>query len=172
MPSSPGGGDHREVFGHFRPGFDLERERRARLDAGVGETYEEADLYPDARPCLLALRAAGYLVGVAGNQPARAAELIRALDLPADAVATSYEWGVTKPAPAFFGRLAEVSGHPPEQIAYVGDRSDNDLRPARAAGLQPIRIVRGPWAHIDPAPPDGPTVTGLADLPELLAELR
>ena len=28
------GGDYREVFQHFRPGFDLEKERQARLDAG------------------------------------------------------------------------------------------------------------------------------------------
>ena len=28
------GGDYREVFQHFRPGFDLGKERQARLDAG------------------------------------------------------------------------------------------------------------------------------------------
>ncbi|MGH3600161.1 MAG: hypothetical protein ACRDQH_07770, partial [Pseudonocardiaceae bacterium] len=32
--------------------------------------------------------------------------------------------------------------------AYVGDRLDNDLRPAAAAGLHTISIKRGPWGYI------------------------
>lgn len=59
------------VFQHFRPGFDLERERQARLDAAIGEYLNGHDLYPDVRPCLSALREAGYFVGVAGSQTAR-----------------------------------------------------------------------------------------------------
>jgi hypothetical protein len=38
-------------------------------------------------------------VGIAGNQIARAADPLRALDLPAHAIATSGEWGVAKSAP-------------------------------------------------------------------------
>src|SRR5204862_5386854 len=50
------GEDYRDVFGYFRPGFDLEAERQARLDAGLGEYLNAADLYPDVRPCLAALQ--------------------------------------------------------------------------------------------------------------------
>ena len=121
------GGDHREVFQHFRPGFDLEKERQARLDAGLGEYFNALDLYPDARRCLRALKDAGYFVGIVGNQPARAGRLLRELNLPADVIATSADWGVSKPDPAFFHKLIDVSGHAPEEIAYVGDRTDNDL---------------------------------------------
>ena len=33
----------------------------------------------------------------------------------------------------------------PEEIAYVGDRTDNDVLPAADAGMRPILIRRGPW---------------------------
>jgi HAD superfamily hydrolase (TIGR01662 family) len=140
------GQDYRDVFQVFRPGFDLDAERQKRIDAGLGEALDETDLYPDARPCLQALRDAGYFVGVAGNQTARAGHFLRRLDLPADTIATSDDWGVTKPDPAFFHKLIEVSAHPPHEIAYVGDRLDNDINPARAIGIHAIWIKRGPWA--------------------------
>lgn len=31
---------------------------------------------------------------------------------------------------------------------YVGDRIDNDILPARFAGLRTALIRRGPWGHI------------------------
>lgn len=142
------GGDYREVFQHFRPGFDLAKERQARLDAGFGEFLNGADLYPDVRPCLQALREAGYFVGIAGNQTERAGRFIRELNLPADLIATSDDWGVEKPDVAFFRRLAVVSGHEPAEIAYVGDRLDNDIAPAIAAGLRTVWLRRGPWGYV------------------------
>jgi hypothetical protein len=50
------GEDYRTVFEHFRPGFVLDAERQARLDAGLGEYLNAGDLYPDVRPCLQALK--------------------------------------------------------------------------------------------------------------------
>jgi beta-phosphoglucomutase-like phosphatase (HAD superfamily) len=41
------------------------------------ESFAEDNLYPDARPCLEALRAQGLLVGLAGNQTARAERILR-----------------------------------------------------------------------------------------------
>lgn len=87
------GRDYREVFQHFRPGFDLDAERAARAEAGFPEWFGEDDLYPDVRPCMSALRAAGVWVGVAGNQTVRAGALLRGLGLPADLIATSDDWG-------------------------------------------------------------------------------
>jgi FMN phosphatase YigB (HAD superfamily) len=55
---------------------------------------------------------------------------------------------VSKPSVDFFKKLIEVSGHAPEEIAYVGDRLDNDIRPAAEAGLFTIWIKRGPWGYI------------------------
>ena len=142
------GGDYREVFQHFCPGFDLDSERQARLSAGLGEYLNAHDLYPDARPCLQALRDAGHFVGIAGNQTIRAGRFIRELNLPADVIATSDDWGAAKPGSKFFKRLIEVSGHMAEEIAYVGDRLDNDIAPAILSGLKGIWLRRGPWGTI------------------------
>ena len=68
-------------------------------------TIEPGDLYPDALPALRALRRAGYVVGIAGNQPAGAEAQLRAAGADLDLVASSARWGVTKPDPAFFARL-------------------------------------------------------------------
>ena len=105
------------------------------------------DLYPDARPCLSALQDLGLRVGVAANQPDRAAEDgfgIIGLDL--DFVATSAAWGVAKPSPAFFERVAQELALPAPAIAYVGDRIDNDIEPAADARHVRIFLRRGPWA--------------------------
>lgn len=72
------GRDNSETFQYFRPGFDLGHECQLREDASLGERIEESDLYPDVRPALAELRERGLWIGVAGNQTARAAELLRA----------------------------------------------------------------------------------------------
>ncbi len=60
----------------------------------------------------------------------------------------SDEWGLAKPDPAFFARIAEELGLPPASIAYVGDRLDNDVLPARRAGMTAVFIRRGPWGRL------------------------
>jgi N-acetyl-D-muramate 6-phosphate phosphatase len=154
------GRNNTETFQYFRPGFDLASERQRREDAGVGEQYGEDDLYTDVRPALSSLRQMGLWVGIAGNQTARAGHILRGLDLPADLVATSAEWGISKPDLAFFARIIEVAPGEPHEIVYVGDHRDNDLEPAKAAGLQTAHIRRGPWGHLWA---EDPKVRKLAD---------
>ena len=139
------GRDYRETFQVFRPGFDLASERQSRADAGKPESFGEADLYPDVRPCLSALQAQGLRVGAAGNQTERAEMLLKELALPLDWIGTSAGWGVDKPAPGFFDRVLDACGFPAPEVLYVGDRLDNDVRPALAAGMQAVLIRRGPW---------------------------
>ena len=156
------GRTHREIFDLF----------------GVPEPQhwlplDEEDLYPDAIPCLLALRARGLRLGIAANQPDRAAEIGRTLGIELDLVATSAAWGVEKPSPAFFERVASELALPPAAIAYVGDRVDNDVAPAAAAGMCAVFVRRGPWGWIQcptGSPPDAAfTVEDLGALPDLLA---
>lgn len=142
------GRDNAEVFEYFRPGFDLAAERRLRECSGQGERIMEADLYPDVRDALAALRRDGLWVGVAGNQTSRAAALLRDLELPVDAVATSGEWGVAKPSPEFFDHVVEFAGRPAREIAYVGDHRDDDVVAGAAAGLTTVLVRRGPWGHL------------------------
>ncbi|WP_059008329.1 HAD family hydrolase [Streptomyces specialis] len=141
--------DYRETFQRFRPGFDLYAEREKRAQAGQPEAFGEDDLYPDVRPALAELRAAGLWLGIAGNQTVRAGGLLRELfTTDVDLIGTSDDWGASKPDPEFFVRVAEAAPFEPGEILYVGDRTDNDVAPALAAGMRTALIRRGPWATI------------------------
>lgn len=141
------GEDYRQVFQVFRPGFDLKAERQRRAEAGRPEDFGERDLYPDVHRCLAALKAQGYLVGIAGNQTARAGDILRSLGFAADFIATSDDWQAEKPSPEFFAALIAECNMPAGQIAYVGDRLDNDILPALEAGLVTVFLRRGPWGY-------------------------
>lgn len=143
------GRDHHDlwnVIGVDRPA--------ALLDPG------QCDLYADALECVGTVRRVGLTVGVAGNQPAEIEQVLADAGLEADFVASSAAWGVAKPDPAFFVRLIAEACVPPERILYVGDRLDNDVLPARAAGMRTVFIRRGPWGYLH-APKDE---ASLADL--------
>jgi HAD superfamily hydrolase (TIGR01549 family) len=145
------GGQHQDVFALL--GVPDWRALYPAVEARYG-SFRAADLYPDALPAIAALRGLGYGVAVLANQPAsRTAELL-ALGLEAEIVAMSDELGVAKPDPAFFVRALELMGGPePGDVAYVGDRIDNDVRPAAAAGMRAVWLRRGPWGVIPKAPP-------------------
>jgi len=169
-------GDHLEPFRILRPGLDLAAEVRKREAAGDPDTILAEDLYPDAAACLAAVRAAGYRVGAVGNQPARSEAALRDMGLAVDLIASSSAWGVHKPDPRFFERVAAEMALPAGEIAYVGDRLDNDVRPAAAAGMTAIFIRRGPWGWIqalDGDPPEAAvTIGSLEELPGALERFR
>jgi len=143
---------HRHTMQRLAPGHDIMAIRRARL---AQDAPEEGDLYPDVRPAFAALRAAGARIGIAGNQPLEAAPALTALALGADFIATSAGWGVQKPDARFFDRVAAACAAAPQAITYVGDRVDNDVLPALAAGMRAAYVPRGLWAGIgaSPVPP-------------------
>ncbi|MEH0431300.1 HAD family hydrolase [Streptomyces stelliscabiei] len=152
--------DNAEAVRRARPGVDIRAEYRAREAAGRGEALDETDLYDDVRPALSALRQLGVRVIIAGNQTARIGQLLRELDLPADLIATSDEWGVAKPASEFFARVLDVAQAAPGETLYVGDHPANDVFPAKRAGLLAAHIRRGPWGHLWA---DDPDVAAAAD---------
>jgi HAD superfamily hydrolase (TIGR01662 family) len=170
------GGDYREVFQHFKPGFDLAAERQERLDAGMGEFFNARDLYPDVRPCFARLKEDGYVVGIAGNQTARAGQFIRELNLSADFILTSDDIGAEKPDPAFFKPVIKRTSFEAPEVAYVGDRVENDILPARDAGLATVLLRRGPWAFVNEELPEAALadvrLTSLQALPEALVTHR
>ena len=168
------GQDYRDTFRVFDPGFDLAAQREARAAAGRPEWFGEEDLYPDVRPALQRLREAGVWVGIAGNQTVRAGGILRGLDLPTDLIATSDDWGVEKPSIGFFERVIGEAPGECGEILYVGDRLDNDIRPAATVGLRTALIRRGPWGVIQQHDPDAdrvPTfrIDSLAELTDLIA---
>jgi HAD superfamily hydrolase (TIGR01549 family) len=154
---------HADAFAIVRPGVDVAAEMTAWAGddpVGLRENFDADDLYPDVRPCFAALRATGRRVIIAGNQPPQARAALEAMDLGVDAILISDELGVEKPAPEFFAAVADAAGTAPRTIAYVGDRLDNDVLPARRAGMRTVLLRRGPWGHLHAERPDA----GLADI--------
>ena len=145
---------HRHALELCRPGFDLSRAFAERAAAGIPRHEALYDVYPDASDALARLRGAGVQVGFAGNQPAGAETALAGLVADGDLVATSADWGVAKPDPAFFTRIVAELDLAPREIAYVGDRVDNDIVPAAAAGLFTVHLRRGPWGIIQAAWPE------------------
>ena len=148
-------------------------EHRAAFTAAYGG-FQESDLYPDAKPALDALRNAGYRVAIIANQPAERTEELRFLGVRADVMGMSAEMGVHKPAPEFFTAALQRMGDPAAaDVAYVGDRLDNDVHPAARAGMRPVWIRRGPWAAItDDKPPAGTLIVdSLLELVERMDEV-
>ena len=132
--------------------------------------YELGDLYPDAIACLAEMQSLGLRVGIVGNQTEALERWAREAALPADVISSSASLGVRKPDPAFFGRVVELAGCAPGEVAYVGDRVDNDVLPAAAAGLVAVHIRRGPWGLLQRSPADADLVLDdLASLPQALA---
>lgn len=169
------GETHREVFELFRPGFDVDAEWRRLVAAGQDDPISLDDLYPDSIECLQALAADGYRLGVAANQPPATADVMAGLPVHFDLIGMSDTWGLYKPDPAFFARIATELRLAPEAIAYVGDRLDNDVRPAAAADMVAVFLRRGPWAYIqagrsEPAEAAA-TIGSLEELPGALRRL-
>jgi HAD superfamily hydrolase (TIGR01662 family) len=133
--------------------------------------YGLDDLYPDAIACLEELRSDGLRVGIVGNQSETLERWARSAELPADVISSSASLGVRKPDPRFFAAVVELAECAPHEVAYVGDRVDNDVLPARAAGLVAIHLRRGPWGLLQRTPVGIPSIDSLADLPAALASL-
>jgi FMN phosphatase YigB (HAD superfamily) len=148
----------------FDVGETLVDEARHAASGDPSRPFGTEDLHPDALPCIAALRARGLRVGAAGNMHAVHEAFLRD---HVDAVGSSESWEARKPSPEFFDRVAELAAAPPGEIAYVGDRVDNDVLPALAAGMTAVHVRRGSWAHVDP--PEGvASIRSLAELPEAL----
>lgn len=127
--------------------------------------FEPDDFYPDALPCLAGLRSKGLRVGVVGNTPEQFEDVMRE---HADLVGSSARWGVEKPAPEFFERIVAESGCAPAELAYVGDRVDNDVVPALRAGFVAVHLRRGPWGYLHEPPAEALRAGSLAEVPEVL----
>ena len=129
--------------------------------------FTDRDLHSDALSCFAALRDGGLRLGAAGNMYAHHEDFLRP---HLDFVGSSERWGVEKPDAGFFAHIVEEARVSVEEILYVGDRVDNDVLPALAAGLRAVRIRRGAHASIE-SPPRTVTIGTLDELPEVLSRV-
>jgi FMN phosphatase YigB (HAD superfamily) len=56
----------------------------------------------------------------------------------------SAEVGLEKPDPAIFDLALRQARCAASQAVMIGDRLDNDIRPARMLGLKTVRVLQGP----------------------------
>ncbi|MBP8920972.1 MAG: aquaporin [Micropruina sp.] len=154
-----GGSLSRTVAARFVAGADPEELHR------VARSHYEipaASIYPDARPTLTAL-ATKYKLGVVTNpQEQQTAALKRdGLLQYFDVVISPEQTDPTKsygktPDARMYKRALDDAGVRADRAVHVGNRIDNDVRPAKQAGLNTIWLLRGE------APPS-PTVEQLAE---------
>jgi len=118
--------------------------------------------YDEVPEALRALRAEGLRLVVVSNWDRSLHDVLHAAGLSSHlhGVLTSAEVGVAKPDPAIFSRALSVAGAPASAVLHVGDRLDEDVAGARAAGIEPVLVVRD-----GRTPPAGVRVIGsLAEL--------
>jgi HAD superfamily hydrolase (TIGR01549 family) len=100
--------------------------------------------YDDAKEALrtLSLR---YRIGVIANQPAGTEERLTNWGLmPFVSIClSSAELGLEKPDPAIFRHALSPTQCSPAEAVMIGDRLDNDIRPARLQDWKAIRILQG-----------------------------
>jgi HAD superfamily hydrolase (TIGR01662 family) len=168
--------DHLRILQTLRPGFDLKLAREERRRLGNPDEFDGSDLYPDVAGCIHALHKCGLRIGIAGNQPACAEQALENVGLPVDFVASSERWNVKKPAPEFFQKIIEELQLAAGEIAYVGDRLDNDILPALKAGMVAVFIRRGPWGFLHARSAEVAKahlrIESLSELPDALARAR
>jgi putative hydrolase of the HAD superfamily len=141
------------------PGLDHATARRAMLGA------LEFSPYPDVLPALAELRGRGLTLVVASNWDCSLPDWLRPpgiLEL-VHGVVTSAEVGAAKPSPRVFQRALAVAGVEPSEALHAGDRLDNDVQGAAAAGVRAVLV------HRDGRPPPG--VDAIGSLSELAALL-
>ena len=121
-------------------------------------------LYDDVIPCLETLRAEGYRMIVLSNWDYTLHRVLEAADLARffERTFASLEFGCEKPDPRFFRFAESELGLSAEAFVHVGDREDDDLEGAAAAGWRALLIERGRGETVLPR------LNSLADLPEAL----
>ena len=130
--------------------------------------------YPDAERLLISL-AGKYQLGVIANQPDGTEARLRNYGLLSffSVIISSTELGISKPDLEIFRVALREAGCKPEEAVMVGDRIDNDIRPAKALGMQTVRILQGVGRLqrplTDDEQPDA-TVKDLAELGEILID--
>ena len=123
--------------------------------------------YPDLKPTLNKLSAAGYRLHVLSNNSSILKWQLSSLGITErfDTVTWSEEAGVEKPDARIFEIGLERIGANPGEVIYVGDSFEADVLGAQAAGIVPIHAD---YEGTSPAG-DHLKIAALADLPTLLA---
>jgi putative hydrolase of the HAD superfamily len=114
------------------------------------------NVFEEVPATLRALRDRGTRLVIVSNWDVSLHDVLERLELKPllDAIVTSAEAGVRKPAPEIFARVGVTPA------IHVGDSVKEDVAGARAAGIEPVLIRRDGGA----GPPGVRTISSLAEL--------
>ena len=100
--------------------------------------------YPEAHEVLSRL-ALHYGIGAIADQSAGTDMRLESYGLASfiSICVSSVEAGLEKPNPVIFQRALERLESEPSEAVMIGDRMDNDVRPAKTLGWRTIRILQG-----------------------------
>lgn len=100
--------------------------------------------FPETEDCLRRL-SENFKLGIIANQRGGSAHRLQQHGLMKyiDIVYSSEEMGRSKPAPDLFLSALSAVGCAPEEACMVGDRIDNDIRPAKKLGMMTVRLRQG-----------------------------
>lgn len=106
--------------------------------------HELESLYADA-PEVLAALSKRYSLGIIANQSEGLLERLRQWGIAQyfSVVVSSWDCRAAKPDPRIFEFALERANCRPQEAMMVGDRLDNDIRPAKALGYQAAWIKNG-----------------------------
>ncbi len=116
---------------------------------------------PGAIEFLQAVRAAGHHIAIVTNNGVaeQQLKLVRCgFDVLIDAMVTSEEAGVSKPARGIFDQALARTGATPGEAVMLGDAWNADVEGARAIGVAPV------WFNRARRPSPDPSVTELVSL--------
>lgn len=101
--------------------------------------------YADAEPVLKQLSVKGYRLGVIANQSPETKDRLSGWGLLKyfDIVLASAEEGISKPDVEIFHRALTAANCSPDKAVMVGDRLDNDIVPAKKAGMKTVWVKQG-----------------------------
>jgi putative hydrolase of the HAD superfamily len=110
---------------------------------GWEEHFTRIKPFPHAAETLGSLKALGFRLGLLSDFPPRRKLELLGLDGFFDAAFSTEEFGVLKPNPAPFLKLASALGLPPQEILYVGNSPRYDILGAKKAGMKAALLRRG-----------------------------
>jgi len=154
-----------EIWHTARQEYELMRAVRPYGFLLDGITTVLQDLKPD------------FKLGVVANQHPPVADALAEYGVAElfDTIVISETVNLFKPDPAIFLLGLSNLGVEPGEAIFVGDRPDNDVRPAKALGMKTIRFKRGnQYVYFNPTTPDmtaDVTVTEVSEIPAAVRSL-
>lgn len=135
-----------------------------------------ATVEPDIKETLTNLKNFGLKLGIVSNTFVSADSLEKHMEQVGildffEPRMFSYQFDFRKPDPRIFRLAAERVGETPNNILFVGDRINMDIKPALKVGMQ--AVMKTAYTNAGKKPPDGAwKINHISELPALIRKIN